>query len=245
MIARKIKTILCGPQKAEKPVPYDMESDKAHIIRAVEPYTMTSPERIYALISAVDYILEQNIAGDFVECGVWRGGSMLSAIMRLMEKGCTDKTLWLYDTYEGMPAPDENDYSKRSGPAKDKFEKTKISENSSDWCFASLEDVQANIALAKYPADKIHFIKGKVEDTLPAQAPQTIALLRLDTDWYASTKHELEHLFPCLVSGGILIIDDYGHWEGCRKAVDEYFTGHAQKPLLVRVDYTGRIGIKP
>ena len=159
-------------------------------------------------------------------------------------KKAVTRDLWLYDTFEGMPEPDENDFSKRSGNAKEKFKDVKISDSSSDWCRATLDDVQANIKIANYPADKIHFIKGKVEDTIPAQMPKSIALLRLDTDWYASTKHELEHLFPLLVTGGVLIIDDYGHWEGCRKAVDEYFAMQTKKPLLVRVDYTGRVAIK-
>ncbi len=227
-------------------VPSDMEPDKVEIIRAVAPYTMTSAERVYSLIGAVDYVIERGIEGDIVECGVWRGGSMLSVAMRLKELKVTDHKLWLYDTYEGMSAPDENDFSKRSGDAAVKFAETQTSEDSSDWCCASLEDVQANIKLADYPEKNIKFIKGKVEDTIPSNIPEKIALLRLDTDWYASTKHELEHLFPCLVKGGILIIDDYGHWEGCRKAVDEYFAGSpVDKPLLVRVDYTGRIGVKP
>ena len=228
-----------------RPIPADMEKEKTAIIETVQPYTMTSPERLYALISAVDYMIEQKIEGDLVECGVWRGGSMLAAALRLQQKKAAERDLWLFDTYEGMPEPTENDYSKRSGGAKEKFEELKTAEDASDWCRASLEDVQNNIKIANYPVDKIHFIKGKVEDTIPANIPEKIALLRLDTDWYASTKHELTHLFPRLVTGGILIIDDYGHWEGCRKAVDEYFEGHKQKPLLARVDYTGRMGLKP
>jgi hypothetical protein len=90
----------------------------------------------------------------------------------------------------------------------------------------------------------MHFVKGKVEDTIPASTPDRIAILRLDTDWYASTRHELEHLYPLLAPGGVLIIDDYGHWEGCRQAVDEYFASRNLQVLLNRVDYTGRIAVK-
>ncbi|MCC6597454.1 MAG: class I SAM-dependent methyltransferase [Alphaproteobacteria bacterium] len=231
----------------DKTPPFDMEADKAAIIRTVSPFTMTSPERIYGLLGGIDYITEQAIEGDIVECGVWRGGSMLAAALRLKELGRTERTLWLYDTFEGMPAPDEHDFSKRSGAAQDKFETLQTgTEDASDWCRASLEDVQNNLKTAQYPEKSIRYIKGKVEDTIPASMPDQIALLRLDTDWYASTKHELEYLFPRLVPGGVLIIDDYGHWEGCRKAVDEYFKEYPlEKPLLVRVDYTGRVGIKP
>jgi len=105
--------------------------------------------------------------------------------------------------------------------------------------------VRRNMLGTRYPEKKIHLIKGKVEDTVPQHAPEKIALLRLDTDWYESTKHELVHLYPRLVPNGVLIIDDYGHWQGAREAVDEYFAGQKFKPLLNRLDYTGRLVIKP
>jgi hypothetical protein len=95
-----------------------------------------------------------------------------------------------------------------------------------------------------YNRDKFHFVQGMVEDTLPEKAPEQIALLRLDTDWYESTRHELIHLFPRLSRGGVLIIDDYGDWEGARKAVDEYIAQHNVAILLNRIDHTGRIGVK-
>jgi hypothetical protein len=112
------------------------------------------------------------------------------------------------------------------------------------WAVASLEDVKANIASTGYPAEKIHYVKGKVEDTIPQTIPQRIALLRLDTDWYESTRHELNHLYPLLSRHGLLIIDDYGHWQGARQAVDEYFAGSAQPVFLHRVDYTARLLVK-
>ena len=92
--------------------------------------------------------------------------------------------------------------------------------------------------------DHVHFVPGPVEQTLPDHAPDPIAILRLDTDWYASTRHELEHLFPRVAPGGVLIVDDYGHWEGARRAVDEYFARSDDRILLQRIDYTGRIGVK-
>jgi hypothetical protein len=95
-----------------------------------------------------------------------------------------------------------------------------------------------------YPGSHIHYVKGRVEDTIPKHAPQAIALLRLDTDWYESTRHELEHLFPRLVRGGVLILDDYGHWKGAKEAVDEYFAKLGRSPLLQRLDYSGRLAIK-
>jgi hypothetical protein len=94
-------------------------------------------------------------------------------------------------------------------------------------------------------AGRLHFVKGPVEETIPASVPERIALLRLDTDWYESTRHELIHLFPRLAAGGVLIVDDYGHWRGCRRATDEYFEQTGVHILLHRVDYTGVIGVKP
>lgn len=232
------------PQAAALVLPDDFEDDIKTTIRQVAPYTMTSPERLYGLVQAVDHVVRHDVSGDFVECGVWRGGSIMAAARTLISHGKTDRTLWLYDTFEGMPEPTEHDRS-RSGDAKKKFDDVKISEDASDWCRSTLDEVRGNFFSLDYPEDKVRFIKGKVEDTIPADIPDEIALLRLDTDWYESTRHELEHLYPRLVPGGVLIIDDYGHWEGCRKAVDEYFAGLERAPLLTRLDYTGRIGIKP
>src|SRR5207244_6492838 len=110
------------------------------------------------------------------------------------------------------------------------------------WAYAPIEEVESNLRGTGYPPDKLHFVAGRVEDTLQRYAPDRIALLRLDTDWYESTRHELVHLFPRLTDGGVLIIDDYGHWAGSRKAVDEYFATEGRRPLLSRIDYTGRIG---
>jgi O-methyltransferase len=107
----------------------------------------------------------------------------------------------------------------------------------------ALAEVQAAMRSTGYPEHQIGYVSGRVEETIPESAPSEIALLRLDTDWYGSTRHELEHLYPRLVSGGVLIVDDYGHYAGARQAVDEYFAG--RPILLARVDYTGRMAVKP
>ena len=120
----------------------------------------------------------------------------------------------------------------------------KDSSDTSTWCYSPIEDVKKNVLSTGYPERNVHFIKGKVEDSIPGHIPEKIALLRLDTDWYESTKHEMTHLFPRLVQGGVLIIDDYGHWEGARRAVDEYCADNGIHILLNRVDYTARIGVK-
>jgi hypothetical protein len=112
------------------------------------------------------------------------------------------------------------------------------------WCLSRLEEVERTMAASHFPRERLHFVQGKVEETLPHTRPESIALLRLDTDWYESTRCELEYLFPLLAPGGVLIIDDYGHWQGCRQAVDDYFAATGQLIHLARMDYTGRIGIK-
>ncbi len=112
------------------------------------------------------------------------------------------------------------------------------------WCIASLQEVRHNMQATGYPSGQIHYIEGRVEETIPAQIPDSIALLRLDTDWYESTRHELEHLYPRLVEGGVLVLDDYGHWQGARQAVDEYFAQAGHRPLLQRIDYSGRLAVK-
>jgi hypothetical protein len=217
------------------------EADRALIAR-VEPFTMTSLERRASLLGAVDQIVKHRIPGDIVECGVWRGGSMMLVALALMARGDTSRDLYLFDTFEGMSEPTAEDKGLSGESAEAQLART--DRDHPLWAVASLEDVKANIASTGYPADKIHFVKGKVEDTIPRTIPKRIALLRLDTDWYESTRHELQHLYPLLSRHGLLIIDDYGHWQGARQAVDEYFAGSAQPVFLHRVDYTARLLVK-
>jgi hypothetical protein len=226
-------------------LPPDFDARAVEIIRAVRPYTMTSHERLFSLIQAVRYVAAARIPGSLVECGVWRGGSMMAAALTLLECSDAKREVYLFDTFEGMSTPTEHDVAIDGKAAATLLKSPRSSDPESAWCYATLPDVQAALARTRYPAGQVHFVQGKVEDTLPARAPQSIALLRLDTDWYESTRHELEHLYPRLSPGGVLIIDDYGHWAGCRKAVDEYFGSRGIPLLLNRVDYTGRIAIKP
>ncbi len=206
---------------------------------------MTTDERIFALIEAVRYLARTGLDGSIVECGVWRGGSMMAVAHTLDRLGRRDVDLFLFDTYDGMTEPTEADVDYRGMPAGPEFSPTQKGADASDWCRAPLVEVEANMIATGYPPEKIKLIKGKVEDTIPGQAPRKISLLRLDTDWYESTHHELVHLYPRLSSGGVLIIDDYGHWRGSRKATDEYFASSGVTPILLsRIDYTGRIGVK-
>jgi hypothetical protein len=176
--------------------------------------TMCSKKRVEALAKAIHFVVDNNVPGDFVECGTWRGG--LAALMLYYAKDTEDKRLYVYDTFEGMPEPGEND----CGTSKRMYE-----ENKGDWCRAGL-DVVKSVLQQVDPSysDYCYLIKGKVEDTLDLIAPQTIALARLDTDWYESTKKELEVLYPRVQPRGYVLIDDYSDWNGCRQAVDEYFS---------------------
>lgn len=207
-------------------------------------YTMTSIERMFALYKATEYIAKNNVEGDFVECGVWRGGSTMVILKTLEKFGVQNKKVWLFDTFEGMSEPTDDDKDFKSESAEKQLNKSAKTNDSIIWAYATLDDVKRNIALTNYPESNIHYVKGKVEDTLPNHNYfNAISLLRLDTDWYESTKIELECLYHLLQQKGILIIDDYGHWQGCRKAVDEFFS-NKDFPLLQRIDYTGRLMVK-
>jgi hypothetical protein len=221
----------------------DLPAAERAIIERVAPFTMTSLDRRASLLQAVNQVLDRDIAGDIVECGVWRGGSMMAVALALLARGDTTRHLYLFDTFEGMSEPTAADRSHDGVAAQVQLERT--TRGQGVWCEAGLEDVQANLWSTGYPRDRIHFVQGRVEDTIPATMPERIALLRLDTDWYESTRHELQHLYPRLQSQGVLIIDDYGHWQGARQAVDEYFAGNAPAPYLHRVDYTARLMVKP
>ena len=225
------------------PLPPDFDPASAAIVRRVAPFTMTSPERILALREAVRHVCRHGIEGAIVECGVWRGGSMMAAALTLLELNAR-RELVLCDTFAGMtpPAAGDRDFTGRPAAAVLAGEPRA---SGGTWAVAPLADVRANLATTGFPADLVRCVVGPVEETLPRHAPDRIAVLRLDTDWYESTRHELEHLYPRLATGGVLIVDDYGHWQGARRAVDEFLDRGGRGLLLNRIDYTGRIGVKP
>jgi len=234
-----IDVIRFPPREKERPP--DFGKDEMEVIETVRPWTMTSPERIYAFMQAVRYVCAHGVAGEIVECGVWKGGSMAAAAMALLQMKDTNRELYLFDTFEGMSAPTKADVDYTGMHASDV-----IRQDAGYKCAdAPLEGVCEVLYRTGYPRERIHFVQGRVEETVPGQAPGKIAVLRLDTDWYESTKHELQHLFPRLARMGVIIIDDYGHWRGSRKACDEYFAENRVPILLNRIDYTGRIGLKP
>ena len=235
-------TTVTPPADQKLVLPRDYDDAAQETIRQVKPWTMTSPEKLLALILSVRHVANHKIPGAVVECGVWRGGSMQAAARTLLEVGDTSRELYLFDTYEGMSPPTDKDRRGHDGAAATELLRM-ISRESVVWAVATLEDVQSGMAGIGYPQERIHYVQGMVEQTIPEQAPEQIAILRLDTDWYESTKHELDTLYPRLSSGGVLLIDDYGWWEGAKTAVDEWLEETGEELLLLRMA-EGRVALK-
>lgn len=232
------------PKPAAPPAPRDLEPEFLALYDRCRPFTMTSVERMYAAYQAARYVTQQRLPGAIVECGVWKGGSSMMLMMTLLAYGAGDRDVYMYDTFEGMVEPGERDVDFRGEGAHQTW-KNLQQNGEGGWCYSSLAEVEQNVLLTGYSRDRVRLVQGKVEQTIPGQVPEQIALLRLDTDWYESTYHELKHLYPRLVKAGVLIIDDYGFWQGARQATDEYFAELATPVLLCRIDATGRLMLKP
>lgn len=235
-------------EAAQPPVTSSASVEDLDRIAECRPFTMASDERLLATIDAVRHIVRCDVPGALVECGVWRGGSVLAMIRTLQELGVDDRDVWCFDTFTGMTAPGDEDVSRYSPPAAETWrEASERGERAWGGWFDDdvfgREQVAEVLTATGYPAERIHLVAGPVESTIPGDAPDDVSLLRLDTDWYESTLHELRHLYPRLSTGGVLIIDDYGHWEGAARAAEEYFAD-IPPPLFARTDYTGRMGVK-
>ncbi len=219
----------------------------ADIAQKVRPHTRTfgaGVEAPWALYRAIEYIVRNHVPGDIVECGVWSGGSILLAAHALLHFGDTSRRLYLYDTFAGMPRPEAIDARWDGVPALPTWEHHQ--RNGRTWCYGGTQDhVRSVVCSSGYPAEKFVFVEGMVEDTLPATRPDQISLLRLDTDLYRSTYHELVHLYPLLAVGGILIIDDYGAFQGARIATDQFIEENRLPLFLSRVDGSVRLAVKP
>lgn len=235
-----------APSTAGVRLPPHYDDAKRAIIAKVLPRTMTGPPKLEPLVEAVRYVVHNDIPGEIVECGVWRGGSMEAMALTLGSLGETSRELHLFDTFEGMPPPtDEDKHRRGDGTTITAADALATSPRDSKyWAVAGLDDVRAAMDESGYPPDMVHYHVGMVEDTIPGEAPGQIAILRLDTDWYTSTKHELETLYDRLSPGGVLMLDDYGDWEGARKATDEWMEATGERLFLVPMG-TGRIALKP
>jgi O-methyltransferase len=221
----------------------DVDQQTLDILAQAKPYTMTSRDKGIALVFAARHIARVGIRGAIVECGVWRGGSVHIVARVLDAEGVDDRDIHLFDTFEGMTEPTDKDVQIKDGRTAAEILETST-KNRWIWAIASLEDVQEGLRTLPYPYERFVFVQGPVEETIPEHAPEQIALLRLDTDWYESTKHEFEHLYERLVPGGILIVDDYGSWAGSKLATDEFMATLDNPPFMLRAGRS-RIGVKP
>jgi len=216
-------------------------AEELALCQKYRPYTRTREHRQWTLLKAVEYVDRQHIAGDIVECGVWRGGNVMM-VKEARRDSAIARRLWLFDTFAGMAPPGQYDFGNDGSNAEHYYEAHRKA-NHIDWCYASLQEVTGYFREHRLLGDDVVFRQGMVENTLRSEVlPDQIAILRLDTVFYDSTKAELEVLFPRLSSGGVLIVDDYGDWLGVRKAVGEYFAESG--PLFLPIDSSCRMAIK-
>lgn len=217
------------------------------IFPIIKPHTITSsfgPVPLWVLYKSIEYIVKHKIPGDIAECGVWNGGSMLLAAKALLHFGDPSRRIFLYDTFTGMPKPDDVDKRWDGIPTLPTWENAQAEGRT--WGYGGTVDmVRQVMRTSGYPENKLVFVEGLVEDTTPGTMAEQLCLLRLDTDFYKSTYHELMHLYPTLSSGGILIIDDYGQYQGARLATDQYIAENNLRLFLSRIDYSIRLAVKP
>lgn len=199
------------------------------------PHTMVDWERCYSVWRGLSYVLNAGIEGALVECGVWKGGVCMLMANTVRASGTGERDIYMYDTYAGMPEPTGFDVSVKGQDARGEWEDSQRDDHN-EWCYAPLDVVKQNLASTGYDQSRINFVQGKVQDTIPQTLPDKIALLRLDTDWYESTYHELTHLYPRLVPGGVIIFDDAYYWHGQRRAMDQYFQEQGIKLMLNRTN---------
>lgn len=209
---------------------YDSE-----IVNFVSSYTLCDNERILNAIQLVDRVAKENIPGDFVEAGVFKGGIIMAMALKCKQLGL-DRTIHAYDTFTGMTQPKAVDVDIHNILASDLMDPSSKVYSKGVFCISGLEETKSNIAMTGY--SNVRYCVGDILETDRSTIPKQIALLRLDTDWYESTKFELKEFEPNVVQGGYVIIDDYGHWKGSRKAVDEFLQVYPQ--TMVEIDYSGR-----
>lgn len=230
------------------PVELDAEDRRVFAEVVGRQLSMCSHNNLVTTLFACRHVVSAGIRGAFVECGVWRGGNAVLAASVFGRPG-QERRVYLFDTFAGMNEPTEHDRrASDNSSAQSKYLETRT-DTHTDWCFASLEEVKANFSACAVTTAHVRFVPGPVEVTLADPdiirplRDERIAVLRLDTDWYESTKCELETLWPLLSPGGICVIDDYGYWKGAQKAVDEFFSGRT--PFLQPIDSMARMMVKP
>ena len=213
--------------------------EEKNIISKVKDRTMTNSNSISNLIQATRYILKSGIDGAFVECGVWRGGSAMAFCYSALAYGQVDREIYLMDTFAGYTKVTDKDFQISNGQKASEL----FNLDANYICQASLEDVKLGIRETNYPSEKVFYLVGDIIQSSLSLLPDKIAILRLDTDYYESTLWSLENLYPLVPKGGIIIIDDYDYWNGCREACDEFFSKKNDINLMIHMEY-GRMLIK-
>lgn len=227
---------------------YDLEQEAYDNILKVLSHTMVGYERLMTLYHQAVFCERNGVPGSFVECGTWKGGAVGLMALANLQHANKRRHLHLFDSFEGVPEPDAAvDGEAALAVAREVGGGT---DGQLVGLPLSVGTLEANKELLErtigYDADYLHYHKGWFQNTLPERAHEVgeIAILRLDGDWYASTKICLDYLFDRVVTGGFVIIDDYGSYDGCRKAVDEFIQARGLKSFLNHVDFTGRYLIK-
>jgi O-methyltransferase len=206
--------------------------------------TMVSREHLHFLSTVIDELHAKDISGSIVECGVWKGGCVMW-MMLCQKKYSMLRDFYLYDTFDGMTFPDSNKdapqavelYTKISnGEYSREYDKWHASKK---WAYAPIDYVKTNISKTEYDESKIHYVAGDVCSTLDTTVPESISILRLDTDWYNSTKKELDILFPRVNKHGYVIVDDYYAWKGSHVATNEFLKDHTKEVTIIDKKQTG------
>lgn len=202
----------------------------SRVLRAAEASSLCSPARLRGLRALAADAARRRLPGDVAECGVYRGGSAVVLADRLLRRSPT-ASMWLFDAFGGMPEP---------GPEDPPDAWAEVGR------YASSEAaVRETFATARVPLDRVHIVTGRFEATLPRFSPPPLVFLHVDCDWYAPVKLCLSTLYHAVIPGGVVVIDDYGHWAGCRRAVEELFAERGIRPALRAIDYTSRYFFKP
>jgi hypothetical protein len=247
----EVRRKVVAPGQADEDVS-DFDREALEKIRIVHRHTMLPYGRLYSLYDQAVYCEKAGVPGAFVECGTWKGGAVGLMALANLAHGKARRRIHLFDSFDSIPEPDETVDGAKA------IKESRAAGGGTQGRLVPLENfyesrgvLQTNRDLLEnavgYSPDCLRYHQGWFQDTLPRDAAEVgeIAILRLDGDWYASTKVCLEHLYPHVVSGGFVIIDDYGCYEGCKKAVDEYMARNGITAYLHQIDSAGRYLIKP
>ena len=237
-IYKKIKFI------KEIPLKDFLNPRKLNLFRKIYPYTMVDSKRLSNIYDLAELIEKNKLKGAFLECGVWKGGC--AAIMGFVAKRAkSNRKIWLFDSFKGLPEPTAKDGKIARDYAQNRAEGKLETINK---CVGPLDDVKKIFFnILKINPDNVVIKKGWFQDVLPEARSEIgpISILRLDGDWYESTKCCLVNLYDNVIRGGYIVIDDYGHWSGCKKSVDDFLAERKIKTSLIKIDYAGVYFKKP